>query len=127
MKLNLMFCNFVSIFFFSFTHTHSRVLCEFCCVAPYFTATDSDRTFPRQLSPEVLQALRGVRFIAQHIKDADKDNEVGIVYVPCVLFQLKEIRIQTVPISMLTTTGCNAFSLIQTMMACKGMIRLDSC
>lgn len=38
--------------------------------------TDSDNIFPRQLSPEVMQALRGVRFIAQHIKDADKDNEV---------------------------------------------------
>lgn len=43
-----------------------------------FVATDSEHTFPRQLSPEVLQALRGVRFIAQHIKDADKDNEVRI-------------------------------------------------
>lgn len=39
--------------------------------------TDSENTFPRNLSPEVLQALRGVRFIAQHIKDADKDNEVS--------------------------------------------------
>lgn len=34
--------------------------------------------FPRKLTPDVLQALRGVRFIAQHIKDADKDNEVII-------------------------------------------------
>lgn len=34
--------------------------------------------FPRKLTPEVLQALRGVRFIAQHIKDADKDNEVNM-------------------------------------------------
>ena len=31
---------------------------------------------PRQLSPDVLSALQGVRFIAQHIKDADKDVEV---------------------------------------------------
>lgn len=39
---------------------------------------DSDKNrFPRQLSPEVMQALRGVRFIAQHIKDADNDNEVS--------------------------------------------------
>lgn len=38
--------------------------------------TESDNIFPRKLTPEVLQALRGVRFIAQHIKDADKDNEV---------------------------------------------------
>lgn len=34
--------------------------------------------FPRRLTPEVMKALRDVRFIAQHIKDADKDNEVFI-------------------------------------------------
>lgn len=39
---------------------------------------DSENIFPRKLTPEVLQALRGVRFIAQHIKDADKDNEVQL-------------------------------------------------
>uniref|UniRef100_A0A1A9V640 Neurotransmitter-gated ion-channel ligand-binding domain-containing protein n=1 Tax=Glossina austeni TaxID=7395 RepID=A0A1A9V640_GLOAU len=39
---------------------------------------DSDNVIPRNLTPEVLQALRAVRFIAQHIKDADKDNEVNI-------------------------------------------------
>lgn len=44
-----------------------------------FSVTDSEHTFPRQLSPEVHQALQGVRFIAQHIKDADKDNEVCVV------------------------------------------------
>ncbi|EZA60916.1 Acetylcholine receptor subunit beta-like protein [Ooceraea biroi] len=37
--------------------------------------TDSENTIPR-LSPDVISALKGVRFIAQHIKDADKDNEV---------------------------------------------------
>lgn len=37
---------------------------------------DSENMLPRHLSPEVLSALQGVRFIAQHIKDADKDNEV---------------------------------------------------
>lgn len=37
---------------------------------------DSENIIPKQMTPEVLQALRGVRFIAQHIKDADKDNEV---------------------------------------------------
>ncbi|XP_013099122.1 acetylcholine receptor subunit beta-like 2 isoform X2 [Stomoxys calcitrans] len=37
---------------------------------------DSDNVIPRRLTPEVLQALRAVRFIAQHIKDADKDNEI---------------------------------------------------
>ncbi|XP_039291421.1 acetylcholine receptor subunit beta-like 2 [Nilaparvata lugens] len=37
---------------------------------------DPENTLPRQMSPDVLAALQGVRFIAQHIKDADKDNEV---------------------------------------------------
>lgn len=32
---------------------------------------------PRTLSANVLAALQGVRFIAQHIRDADKDNEVS--------------------------------------------------
>lgn len=31
----------------------------------------------RQYSPEVLAALQSVQFIAQHIKDEDKDNEVS--------------------------------------------------
>ncbi|KAH8360040.1 hypothetical protein KR093_010255, partial [Drosophila rubida] len=39
-------------------------------------SVDSDNVIPRNLTPEVLQALRAVRFIAQHIKDADKDNEI---------------------------------------------------
>lgn len=34
---------------------------------------------PRTLSANVLAALHGVRFIAQHIRDADKDNEVFII------------------------------------------------
>lgn len=42
--------------------------------------TESENIFPRKLTPEVLQALRGVRFIAQHIKDADKDNEVNVLF-----------------------------------------------
>lgn len=73
------------------THTHSRGL-RFSCyshlfIIPIFyfnflpfhggNLTDSDNVIPRNLTPEVLQALRAVRFIAQHIKDADKDNEVG--------------------------------------------------
>lgn len=41
------------------------------------TVTDSENTIPRHLSADVIAALKGVRFIAQHIKDADKDNEVG--------------------------------------------------
>lgn len=41
------------------------------------TVTDSENTMPRHLSPDVISALKGVRFIAQHIKNADKDNEVS--------------------------------------------------
>ncbi|XP_067005952.1 acetylcholine receptor subunit beta-like 2 isoform X2 [Anabrus simplex] len=44
---------------------------------PHSSVTDSDNTLPRQLSPDVLSALQGVRFIAQHIKDADQDNEMS--------------------------------------------------
>lgn len=40
------------------------------------TVADADNVIPRQLTPEILSAFEGVRFIAQHIKDADKDNEV---------------------------------------------------
>nr|CAD7408956.1 unnamed protein product [Timema cristinae] len=43
---------------------------------PLSSVSDSDNTLPRTLSPDMLSALQGVCFIAQHIKDADKDNEV---------------------------------------------------
>lgn len=46
-----------------------------------FPVTDSENTFPKHLSSDVLSALRGVRFIAQHIKDADKDNEVSVKFL----------------------------------------------
>ena len=32
-------------------------------------------------SPEVENALLGVQFIAQHIRDNDKDNEVNLIFV----------------------------------------------
>lgn len=32
---------------------------------------------PKRLTSEVLAAIQSVRFIAQHIKDSDKDNEVS--------------------------------------------------
>jgi hypothetical protein len=38
--------------------------------------TGSSNMTPRTLSANVISALQGVRFIAQHISDADKDNEV---------------------------------------------------
>ncbi|CAL7950100.1 unnamed protein product [Xylocopa violacea] len=43
---------------------------------PHASVTDSENTMPRHLSPDVISALKGVRFIAQHIKNADKDNEI---------------------------------------------------
>lgn len=43
----------------------------------FVSVANSDNILPRQMSPDVLAALEGVRFIAQHIKDADKDNEVS--------------------------------------------------
>lgn len=38
--------------------------------------TFSKNMTPRSLSQNVLEALQGVRFIAQHIRDADKDKEI---------------------------------------------------
>lgn len=32
---------------------------------------------PKTMSPDLLKALQGVCYIAQHIKDADKDKEVS--------------------------------------------------
>ncbi|KAF7403194.1 hypothetical protein HZH68_005988 [Vespula germanica] len=43
---------------------------------PHASVTDSENTMSRYLSPDVISALKGISFIAQHIKDADKDNEV---------------------------------------------------
>uniref|UniRef100_A0A182MIC6 Neurotransmitter-gated ion-channel transmembrane domain-containing protein n=1 Tax=Anopheles culicifacies TaxID=139723 RepID=A0A182MIC6_9DIPT len=41
-------------------------------------SVEAENVIPKQLSPEVLSAIQAVRFIAQHIKDADKDNEVHV-------------------------------------------------
>jgi hypothetical protein len=44
------------------------------------TLTEAEQIIiPRQLTPEVSAAIQSVRFIAQHIKDSDKDNEVSVV------------------------------------------------
>jgi nicotinic acetylcholine receptor len=45
----------------------------------FVLVTGSSNITPRSLSANVLSALQGVRFIAQHIRDADKDNEVNCV------------------------------------------------
>lgn len=42
----------------------------------FISVTCSSNVTPKSLSSNVLAALEGVRFIAQHIRDADKDNEV---------------------------------------------------
>ncbi|XP_034936626.1 acetylcholine receptor subunit beta-like 2 [Chelonus insularis] len=57
---------------------------------PHGSSQDSDNIMLKNLSPDVLSALKGVRFIAQHIKDADKDNEVieDWKYVAMVLDRL---------------------------------------
>lgn len=54
--------------------------------------TDSENTLPRQMSPDVLSALQGVRFIAQHIKDADKDNEVLQLILSCTKVYVSMIQ-----------------------------------
>ncbi|XP_060523967.1 acetylcholine receptor subunit beta-like 2 isoform X2 [Cylas formicarius] len=44
---------------------------------PHSSMGGSSANFaPKNLSANVLTALEGVRFIAQHIRDADKDNEI---------------------------------------------------
>ncbi|KOB77380.1 Nicotinic acetylcholine receptor subunit alpha 8 variant 2 [Operophtera brumata] len=53
-------------------YTLSHIVCA--------SVTESENMLPRHLSPEVAAALQSVRFIAQHIKDADKDNEVCDTY-----------------------------------------------
>ena len=63
-----LFYLFIYLFIF-FAPTYSSFV---ACIA----VTDSENTMPRHMSPDIMMALQGVRFIAQHIKDADKDNEV---------------------------------------------------
>lgn len=46
---------------------------------PGTAAVEPDNIIPKQLSPELSSAIQAVRFIAQHIKDADKDNEVSLL------------------------------------------------
>ncbi|KAK0181639.1 hypothetical protein PV327_003909 [Microctonus hyperodae] len=43
---------------------------------PHGSNHDSDHVLLRHPSPDVISAIKSVRFIAQHIKNADKDNEV---------------------------------------------------
>lgn len=43
-----------------------------------FHLTEAEQIIiPRTLTSEVLAAIQSVRFIAQHIKDSDRDNEVS--------------------------------------------------
>jgi len=45
-------------------------------IKAHSSMTGSSSMTPKTLSSNVLAALQGVRFIAQHIRDADKDNEI---------------------------------------------------
>ncbi|KAL0125475.1 hypothetical protein PUN28_004524 [Cardiocondyla obscurior] len=62
--------------FESVTSTYKSIRDDDARHIPHASVTDSENTMPKHLSPDVIAALKGVRFIAQHIKDADKDNEV---------------------------------------------------
>ncbi|KMQ95164.1 acetylcholine receptor subunit beta-like 2 protein [Lasius niger] len=62
--------------FESVTSTYKSIRDDDARHVPHASVTDSENTMPKHLSPDVISALKGVRFIAQHIKDADKDNEV---------------------------------------------------
>jgi len=42
----------------------------------YYTSL-AENVMPKTMSPDLLKALQGVCYIAQHIKDADKDKEVN--------------------------------------------------
>ncbi len=56
------------------------------CAAKDLTSDYDDDLLPpevdkyKKASQSVKTALRGVEFIAQHIKDADKDNEVKVYF-----------------------------------------------
>ncbi|XP_071560476.1 nicotinic acetylcholine receptor beta2 isoform X1 [Temnothorax nylanderi] len=62
--------------FESVTSTYKSIRDDDARHVPHASVTDSENIMPKHLSPDVISALKGVRFIAQHIKDADKDNEV---------------------------------------------------
>ena len=44
-------------------------------------SVDSENIIPRILTAEVSAAIQSVRFIANHIKNADADNEVSFVNI----------------------------------------------
>ncbi|XP_011703555.1 PREDICTED: acetylcholine receptor subunit beta-like 2 isoform X1 [Wasmannia auropunctata] len=62
--------------FESVTSTYKSIRDDDARHVPHASVTDSENTMPKYLSPDVISALKGVRFIAQHIKDNDKNNEV---------------------------------------------------
>lgn len=67
---------------------------------------------PRTLSANVLAALEGVRFIAQHIRDADKDNEVSAVFCLRVLRSVHSCLIRScVPACMQDALGLYLYGL----------------
>lgn len=55
----------------------SRTFTNVFCLHIFFLSEGEQIIIPRTLTSEVLAAIQSVRFIAQHIKDSDRDNEVS--------------------------------------------------
>lgn len=68
--------NFLDIFFWFLCHFISYFSFSFFTLK----TVDVDNMVPRVLTEEIMSAIQSVRFIAQHIKDADKDNEVSRLF-----------------------------------------------
>lgn len=49
-------------------------------LSPHYETEGEQIIIPRTLTSEVLAAIQSVRFIAQHIKDSDRDNEVSRLF-----------------------------------------------
>jgi len=80
-------------------HQHGEWICDLCVCCVVHAVRDRNCfdlisslrrpteqeqiVIPKRLTSEVLAAIQSVRFIAQHIKDSDKDNEVSWIDVLC--------------------------------------------
>ena len=64
------------------TQNNNNLLYQFLKMSfiPVYSV-DSENIIPRILTAEVSAAIQSVRFIANHIKNADADNEVSFVNI----------------------------------------------
>lgn len=68
---------------FNITIQVSQIKCDYhsaiqrCSLYAFSPSEGEQIIIPRTLTSEVLAAIQSVRFIAQHIKDSDRDNEVS--------------------------------------------------